>query len=123
MPAAHTLPYAAHGPKLPVAKIEPKFEGKGDARHIVGAEVTTLLPFDGMAPAPIVIRGLDVATLPTQEAITERNLKLDLVVGDFQGLVVQYMGADFGAVRYFGRATGVTFTNLTTAPGSTSAKS
>lgn len=119
----HVLPYAAHGSKLPVAKIGPKYEGKGDARHIIGAELCTLLPFDGMAPAPIVIRGLDAATLPTQETITERNMKLDMLVGDFQGLVIEYAGGDFGAIRYSGKATGVTFTNLTPASGSTSAKS
>lgn len=121
--AKHTLPPAAHGSKLPVVKISPKFEGKGDTRRIIGGELTVLLPFDGMAAVPIVIPGLDVTTLPTQEAITERNMKLDLLVGDFQGLVIEFAGGDYGAVRYTGRATGVTFTNLTPAPGSAGPKS
>lgn len=110
---AHTLPYAAHGSKLPVVKISPKYEGKGDARHIIGTEVTTLLPFDNMAPAPIIIPGLDTAELPAQEIVTERNLKLDLLVGDFQNSVIEFSGGDYGSVRYKGRATGVTIVNLT----------
>lgn len=120
---SHILPYAAHGSKVPVAKISPKYEGKGDARRHVGSEFTGLLPFDGMAPVPIVIPGLDSSTLPSQETITERNMKLDMIVGDFQGLVIEFSGGDYGAVRYKGRATGVTFTNLTPAPGTTSTKS
>ncbi len=119
----HTLPAAAHGDTLPVAKISPKYEGKGETRHVVGTEVTTLLPFDNMAPAPIVSPGLDAATLPTPETVTERNMKLDLLMGKFQGLVIEYSGGDFGSIRYKGRATGVVFTNLAAAPGSTSPKS
>lgn len=118
----HTLPAAAHGDTLPIAKIAPKYEGKGDARHIVGTELTALLPFDNMAPAPIVIPGLDAATLPTPETVTERNIKLDLLMGKFQGLVIEYSGGDFGSIRYKGRATGVTFPNLN-APSSTNPKS
>lgn len=119
---SHILPYAAHGSKVPVAKISPKYEGKGDARRLVGSEFTGLLPFDGMAPVPIVIPGLDMAALPTQEAITDRNMKLDLLVGDFQGLVIEFSGGDYGAVRYKGRATGVTFPNLTPTPGNAASK-
>ena len=119
----HTLPPAAHGSKLPVVKIAPKYEGKGEARHIIGSELTGLLSFDGMAAVPIVIPGLDVATLPSQEAVTERNMRLDLLVGDFQGLVIEFSGGDFGTVRYTGRATGVMFTNQTPASGSASPKS
>ena len=118
----HTLPAAAHGDTLPIVKIAPKYEGKGDARHIVGTELTALLPFDNMAPAPIVIPGLDAATLPTPETVTERNMQLALLMGKFQGLVIEYSGGDYGSIRYKGRATGVTFTNLT-APGTSSPKS
>jgi len=106
---------------LPVVKISPKYEGRGDARHIVGTELTALLPFDNMASVPITIPGLDAATLPTSETVTERNMKLDLLMAKFQGLTIGFSGGDFGAVRYKGRATGVTFINLTpastTAPG------
>lgn len=118
----HTLPPAAHGSKLPVVKISPKYEGKGDTRRVIGAELIGLLPFDGMAAVPIVIPNLEVATLPSQEVITERNMRLDLLVGDFQGLVIEFSGGDFGAVRYTGYAKGVTFPNLT-APGTSSPKS
>lgn len=120
---AHTLPAAAHGDTLPIVKITPKYEGKGEARHIVGTEATALLPFDNMAQVPIVIPGLDAAALPTPETVTERNMKLDLIMGKFQGLVIEFSGGDFGAVRYKGRATGVTVTNLGPAPGSTGPKS
>ena len=116
----HVLPPAAHGDTLPVVKIVPKYEGKGEARHIVGTEFDGLLPFDNMAHVPIVIPGLDAATLPTQETVCERNMKMDLLMGKFQGLVIEFSGGDFGAVRYKGRATGVTFTNL--APGSAAPK-
>lgn len=119
---AHTLPHAAHGSKLPVSKAEAKYEGRGDARHIVGTEITALLPFDGMAPVPILIRGLDVATLPSPEVITERNIKLDLLVGDFKDLVIEYSGGDYGAVRYKGRAAGVTFINLAQAASTPASK-
>ena len=98
----HTLPPAAHGSKLPVVKISPKYEGKGDTRRVIGAELIGLLPFD--------------------EVITERNMRLDLLIGDFQGLVIEFSGGDFGAVRYTGYAKGVTFPNLT-APGTSSPKS
>jgi len=108
----HTLPPAAHGDTLPVVKITPKHEGRGEARHIVGAELTALLPFDSMAPAPIVIPGLDAATLPTPEIVAGRNMKLDLLIAKFENLVIEFSGGDFGAVRYKGRATGVAFTNL-----------
>lgn len=109
----HTLPAAAYGDTLPIVKIAPKYEGKGDARHIVGTEVTAPLPFDNMALVPITIPGLDAATLPSPETVAERNMKLDLLMGKFQGLVIEYSGGDFGSIRYKGRAAGVTFTNLT----------
>lgn len=118
----HTLPPAAHGPKLPVVRISPKYEGKGDARRLIGVELAGLLPFDGMSAVPIVIPNLDVTTLPSQETITEHNMKLDLLVGDFQGLVIEFSGGDYGAVRYTGYAKGVSFPSLT-APGSASPKS
>ena len=38
-------------------------------------------------------------------------MKLDLLIADFKGLVIEFSGGDFGAIRYKGRATGVTFTN------------
>lgn len=113
----HTLPRAAHGDVLPVVKIAPKFEGKGDARHIVGAELMALLTFDNLAPVPIVIQGLDASTLPAPEVVAERNMKLDLLLAKFDGLVIEFSGGDYGAVRYKGSARGVTFTNLTTSNG------
>lgn len=115
----HILPFAAHGSKLPVVKSAPKYEGRGDARHITGSELTVLLPFDGMASAPISITNLDFSTLPTQETITERNMRLDMLVGEFQDLVIEFSGGDYGAVRYRGRATGVKFINLNPSPSTT----
>lgn len=109
---AHILPATAHGSKLPVSKITAKAEGRGEARRIIGSELTALLPFDGMASVPIVIPGMDAATLPSMEVITERNMKLDLLVGEFRDLVIEFSGGDFGTVRYKGRASGVTFSNL-----------
>ncbi len=117
---SHRLPPAAHGDTLPVVKIGPKYEGRGEARHVVGTELTALLPFDGMAQVPITIPGLDAATLPTPEMVADRNMKLDLLIGKFQGLTIEFSGGDYGAVRYKGRATGVTFINLT--PGTSPAK-
>ena len=114
---AHILPKAAHGDTLPVVKIAPKYEGRGDARHVIGTETTVLLPFDNMAAAPVVIAGLDASTLPSPEIVTERNMKLDLIMARFDGLVIEFSGGDFGAVRYKGTAKGVTFTNMT--PSST----
>lgn len=47
-----TLPFAAHGDTLAVSKISPKYEGSGEARHIIGAQVTALLLFDNCAQVP-----------------------------------------------------------------------
>lgn len=113
----HVLPPNAHGNRLPVSKIAEKYDGKGDARHVIGAEITVLLPFDNLAPVPIVIEGLDVAALPSAETVNEHNMKLDLLIGDFQGLVIEFAGGDFGAIRYRGRATGVSFPSLAPASG------
>jgi len=109
---AHTLPSAAHGDTLPIVKISPSYSGKGEARHVVGTKLTVLLPFDAMVSVPVVVLGLDTATLPTPEAVNDRNMRLDLLIGKFQNLVIEFSGGDFGAVRYKGRAAGVTFTNL-----------
>ncbi len=106
---AHTLPHSAHGDVLPVAKIAPKCEGRGEARHIIGAELTVLLPFDNMAAAPVVIVGLDAATLPSPEVVAAHNAKLDLLLGKFDGLSIEFSGGDFGAVRYKGTAKAVAF--------------
>ncbi len=114
---AHILPHAAHGDTLPVVKITPKLEGRGDARRTIGAELTALLTFDNLAPVPIVIQGLDASTLPTPEIVAERNARLDLLMARFDGLTIEFSGGDFGAVRYKGTAKGVTFTNMT--PSST----
>ena len=106
---SHTLPHAAHGDVLPVVKIAPKFEGKGEARHVIGTELTVLLPFDSLAAAPVVIIGLDAASLPSPEIVAAHNAKLDLLLGKFDGLTIEFSGGDFGAVRYKGSAKGVTF--------------
>lgn len=112
------LPYAAHGDTFIIAKIKEKMEGKGDARHIVGAELTAILLFDNLAPAPITIVGLDTKQLPTPEVVNERNMKQDFLMARFKGPVIEYAGGDYGAVRYKGTATGVEFLNLSaSAPG------
>lgn len=110
---AHTLPHAAHGDVLPVVKIAPKFEGKGDTRHVIGTELTVLLTFDALAAAPVVIAGLDASALPSPEIVAAHNMKLDLLLGKFDGLTIEFSGGDFGAVRYKGTARGVTFASPT----------
>lgn len=99
-----TLPRAAHGDVLPIVKISPKNEGKGDARHLAGTQFNALLLFDNCAQVPIVIQGLDPAKMPAPEAIAERNMKMDFLKVRFTDLTINYFGADFGGVRYSGTA-------------------
>lgn len=42
----HIFSLAAHGDMLPVVKIDPKYEGRGEDRHVVGTELIVLLLFD-----------------------------------------------------------------------------
>lgn len=109
---SHILPAVAHGDRLPVVKAGPKYEGRGENRRLIGSELTALLPFDNLTAVPIVIPGLDAATLPSPETIGEHNQRLNLLLGKFQGLVIEFSGGDFGTVRYKGRASSVTFENL-----------
>ena len=104
-----TLPPSAHGDILPIVKIASKFEGKGDARHIVGAQITALLLFDNCTQVPITIPGLDVAKLPTSQDVTEHNMKMDFLKARFTELVINFSGGDYGAIRYSGIASGVEF--------------
>lgn len=112
-----TLPFAAHGDTLAVSKISPKYEGSGEARHIVGTQVTALLLFDNCAQVPITIPGLDASKLPSPEVVTERNMNLNFLKARFTDLVITFSGGDYGAIRYKGTASGVEFLNLTPAPG------
>lgn len=106
-----TLPYASHGDTLPVVKIAPKYKGKGDNRHIIGAEVTTILTFDSCAPVPIVIEGFDASKLPAQSIVNEHNMKLSFIMAQFRDLVINYRGGDFGSVIYSGTASSVEVMN------------
>jgi len=99
-----TLPHAAHGDVLSVVQIAPKYEGKGDARHIVGSQFHALLLFDNCARVQITILGLDSAKFPSPEEIAERNMKLDFLKVRFSDLVITYRGGDFGAINYRGTA-------------------
>ena len=110
---AHTLPSAAHGDSLYITKIEPKYEGRGDARHIIGTEIVVMLLFDHCTPVPIVIRGLDAATLPDDRVVTERNMSKNFLIGRFKDLVITYRGGEYGSVVYSGTASGVEISNLT----------
>lgn len=100
-----TLPKVAHGDTLYVAKIGPKFEGKGEGRHLVGTQFHALLLFDNCAQVPITVPGLDSSKFPSSEAITERNMKLDFIKIRFTDLTINYTGGDYGAVNYRGTAT------------------
>ena len=117
---ASTLPFAAHGDTLAVTKIVPKYEGSGEARHVVGSQVTGLLLFDNCAQVPITIPGLDASKLPGPEVVTERNLKMDFLKARFTDLVITFCGGDYGAIRYKGTASGIEFLNLVS--GTTSPK-
>ena len=110
---ASRLPYAAHGDTLPVTKIETAYAGTGEARHVVGAKAIAMLLFDHCAHVPITIPGLDIAKLPTNDFVTERNMKMQFLVARFRDLVIEFSGGDYGAVRYKGTASGVEFLNLT----------
>lgn len=110
-----TLPYASHGDTHAVTKIAPKYEGNGDARHIVGCVADIMLLFDNCARVPVTILGLDPAKLPSPEAVTGRNLKMDFLKARFTDLVITFSGGDYGAIRYKGTANGIEFLNLTPA--------
>lgn len=101
-----TLPHAAHGDVLSVVKISPKYEGKGEARHIIGTQFHALMLFDNCAQATIVVLGLDPDKMPAPEVITDRNMKLDFLKVRFTNLVINYFGADYGSIRYPGTASG-----------------
>lgn len=116
-----TLPYASHGDTHVVTKIAPKYEGSGDARHIVGGVADIMLLFDNCARVPVTILGLDPAKLPSPEVVTERNLKMDFLKARFTDLVITFSGGDYGAIRYKGTASGIEFLNLTPAAPSTPA--
>lgn len=118
-----TLPHAAHGDTHVVVKIGPKYEGSGDARHVIGVVAEIILLFDNCAHVPITILGLDAAKLPAPEVVAERNMRLDFLKARFSDLVITFSGGDYGAIRYKGTASGVEFLNLTPAPGATAPKS
>ena len=101
-----TLPASAHGDILPIVKIVPKYEGRGEARHIVGTQLTALLLFDNCAHAPITILGLDAAKLPSPQMIAEHNMKLDFLKVRFTDLAITYRGGEYGTVIYNGTANG-----------------
>lgn len=101
---ASTLPHAAHGDELVIAKIEPKSEGKGENRHIIGTQFRALLLFDNCAHANIIVKGLDATKFPAPGVVTERNMKLDFLKIRFTDLVITYSGGDYGAINYRGTA-------------------
>jgi len=111
-----TLPHTAHGDKLPIVKINEKKTGTGADRRSIGSELHVLLLFDSCAHVPITIEGLDSQRLPAPDIVTERNMRGEFLVGQFRNLVIEFWGGDYGAVRYRGKATGVEFLNLTSAP-------
>lgn len=106
-----TLPFASHGDTLPLVKIAPKYEGSGDARHVVGTVFTALLLFDNCAQVPITVLGLDASKLPDPEVVTERNMKLNFIQARFTDLVISFSGGDYGAIRYRGTASGIEILN------------
>ncbi len=106
-----TLPFTAHGDTLPIVKIGPKYEGTGDARHIVGTAVTAMLLFDNCAQVPITILGLDAAKLPAPEVVAEHNMKQNFTQARFTNLVITFSGGDYGTVRYRGTASGIEILN------------
>lgn len=99
-----TLPRIAHGDVLPVVKISPKSEGKGESRHTVGTQLNGLLLFDNCAQATIIVSGLDPAKMPAPDVITERNMKMDFLKVRFTNLTINYFGTEYGGVRYTGTA-------------------
>lgn len=113
------LPFAAHGDTLPVVKITTKYEGSGAARHEVGVQFNALLLFDNCAQVPITIPGLDISKFPSADVVTQRNQKLQFLIGKFQNLVITFSGSDYGRIVYRAVATGVEFLNLNPAPAQT----
>lgn len=113
---ASTLPFAAHGDTLPVVKIVPKYEGEGNNRRVIGIQCDALLLFDHCTRVPITVIGAEASTLPSNEILTERNMKLQLVLARFQNLVVSFSGGDYGSIRYKGTATGIEVLNPTLPP-------
>ena len=99
-----TLPHSAHGDTLPVVKIGPKYEGKGEARHIVGTQLYVLLLFDNCAQAPTTVLGPDPTLFPPPEVVAERNMKADFLKARFTDLVITFSGGDYGAINYRGTA-------------------
>lgn len=101
-----TLPHAAHGDTLPIVKISPKYEGKGETRRIIGTQLHALLLFDNCAQAPITILGLDSATLPAPGIVAEHNMTMSFLKARFTDLVITFNGGDYGTVKYHGTASG-----------------
>ena len=110
-----TLPHAAHGDCHAVIKVSPKYEGSGDARHIVGTSIDIMLLFDNCARVPVTIIGQDPMKLPSPEVVTEHNMKMNFLKARFTDLVITFSGGDYGTIRYKGTASGVEFLNLTPA--------
>lgn len=99
------LPFVAHGDTFAVVQIEPKYEGKGEARRIIGTKFHALLPFDFCARVPITIEGLNPDSFPAPEVVTERNMQLKFLMAKFQNLVISFRGVDtYGTVSYRGTA-------------------
>ncbi len=110
---ASTLPFAAHGDTFPIVKITPKYEGEVSNRRVVGVQCEVLLLFDHCARVPITVVGADASKLPSNEILTERNIKLQFVLARFQDLTITFSGGDFGSIRYKGTATAVEVLNPT----------
>jgi len=101
-----TLPLAAHGDVLPIVKITPKYEGKGESRHVVGVQFYALLLFDSCARVPITVLNLDPAALPAPDVVGEHNMKLNFLTVRFKDLVITFTGGEYGAINYRGTASG-----------------
>ena len=106
------LPRAAIGDTLPVCKIDKAYKGQGEARQEIGSKVTAMLLFDNCAHVPITIPGLDISKLPSPDVVSERNMKLQLLVARFRDLEISFRGGDYGAIIYSGTASGIEFLNL-----------
>ena len=109
---ASILPFAAHGDKIPITKIEKAYKGKGENRQEIGTKFDGLLLFDHCAHVPITVLGLDISKMPSPDIVTERNMKMNFLVARFHDLEITFRGGDFGAVIYSGTASGVEFLNL-----------
>ena len=117
---ASILPNIVYGETLPIVKITPKYEGEGPNRRGIGVQCDALLLFDHCAHVPIVVTGADASKLPSNEILTERNMKLQFMIARFQNLVITYSGGDYGSIRYKGTATGVEVLNPVAASVQTS---